>query len=93
LPKNLATYVGPEKVTDDDPFAGFGKSDNGTEAPPDLDAARGDIIELWITKGRPVVHLGPGENCEDIEKLLSHSNISPPHVTAINKWYADNGGE
>jgi hypothetical protein len=63
------------------------------DPPPDLAAPRESIIELWTSKGRPVIHLGPGENCEKIETLLSHNDLSAKNVEAINKWYIDNGGK
>lgn len=43
-------------------------------------------IEIWHSEGSPVIHLGPGENCFDLEKLLSNRNIKPEHLEVINKW-------
>ena len=68
-------------------------NDGPPEEPPGLVAPRGNIIELWNSKGRPVVHVTPGDLCEDLELLLSDGAISPRNVEAINKWYADNGGQ
>jgi len=43
-------------------------------------------IEFWLSEGAPVIHLGPGENCLDLEKLLSNLNVKPEHLEAIKKW-------
>ena len=44
------------------------------------------VIDLWIQKGRPLIHLGPGENCFDLEWLLSHEKLLSRHIEAINNW-------
>ena len=43
-------------------------------------------LGIWTGEGKPVVHLGPGENCFDLERLLSHRNINPRHLEAVNSW-------
>ena len=43
-------------------------------------------IELWTTEGKPVIHLGPGENCFGLEKLLSHRDINEHHLEVIRRW-------
>jgi len=43
-------------------------------------------VSIWSAEGRPVVHLGPGENCFDLEKLLSHRDINERHLAAIREW-------
>ncbi len=45
-----------------------------------------EAIASWATAGKPVIHLGPGENCFDLEKLLSNRDINDRHVTAIRQW-------
>jgi len=44
------------------------------------------VIELWRSEGGPVVHLGPGENCFDLEKLLKNTNVKPEHLHAVKTW-------
>lgn len=80
LSKNLATSISEEIVPDDNP-----PDDPPTE--PCLIRPREKIIELWNSEGRPVVHLGPGENCFDLEGFLNNKDIMPRHIEAINKWY------
>jgi len=41
------------------------------------------VIETWHKQGAPVVHLGPGENCLDLAKLLSNPDVSERHLKAI----------
>ena len=45
-----------------------------------------EAVVIWTKEGKPVIHLGPGENCLDLEKLLSHRNINERHLTAIREW-------
>lgn len=78
-PKDLATSNSEEIVPEDGPT-------------PCLIQPREKTIKLWVSKGRPLIHLGPGENCQDLEKLLSNENILTKHIEAINKWYVNNGG-
>jgi hypothetical protein len=44
-------------------------------------------IEIWRSAGAPVIHLGPGENCLDLKKLLSNPNVSEHHLEAIRVWF------
>ncbi|WP_332445400.1 hypothetical protein [Dehalococcoides mccartyi] len=48
----------------------------------------GDLLQLWVSEGRPIVYLGAGENCEDLEKLLS-AVINERQRSAINNWYEE----
>ena len=34
----------------------------------------------------PVIHLGAGENCDDLAKLLSNSGVSNHHLKAVRAW-------
>jgi len=95
-PKSLATLIKPDFSGQEVIEIGYDPSVKTTADQldsPDLAASRGSIIELWNYKGSPVVHLNPGENCYDLEKLLRHSDILPRNVEAVNKWYIENGGE
>ena len=47
---------------------------------------REEALSLWAKEGKPVIHLGPGENCLDLEKLLSHRNINERHLAAVREW-------
>lgn len=44
------------------------------------------VIETWRSEGMPLVHLGPGESCSDLEKLLSHPDVPEKHLRAIRHW-------
>jgi len=53
-----------------------------------------EALKLWRAEGAPVIHLGPGENCFDLEKLLSHPDIADRHLEAIKAWLQKHkGGE
>jgi hypothetical protein len=43
-------------------------------------------IEIWHKEGAPLIHLGPGENCEDLAKLLSNPDINERHLQAVQAW-------
>ncbi len=45
-----------------------------------------DAIALWTAAGKPVIYLGPGENCFGLEKLLSHPDINERHILAVKNW-------
>jgi len=50
-----------------------------------------ELIEFWDSIGRPQVYLGPGENCEDLSKLLSNPNTPQRHVEAVKSWAVKSG--
>jgi hypothetical protein len=50
-------------------------------------------IEIWRSQGAPVIYLGPGENCFDLEELLSRADIKPKHLEAVRKWLEKRGGQ
>jgi hypothetical protein len=45
-----------------------------------------EAVATWSAEGRPVIHLGPGENCLDLAKLLSHRDINERHLAAVREW-------
>jgi hypothetical protein len=45
-----------------------------------------DAIGLWQSAGAPIIHLGSGENCNDLEKLLSNSDVKREHLEAVKCW-------
>lgn len=51
-----------------------------------LGMGREEALALWTSEGKPVIHLGPGGNCLDLEKLLSHRDINERHLAAIREW-------
>jgi len=53
---------------------------------PGLEMTVDEVLAVWTEEGRPVIHLGPGENCLDLEKLLSHKNVSEKHLAAVREW-------
>jgi len=47
---------------------------------------RDEVVAVWEEAGKPVIHLGPGENCFGLDKLLSHRDINERHLEAVRKW-------
>ncbi len=47
---------------------------------------REEALALWTEDGKPVINLGPGENCFDLEKMLSHRDINERHLAAVREW-------
>ncbi len=51
-----------------------------------LHMTRDQIVDIWEEAGRPVINLGPGETCFNLEKMLSHRDINERHLAAIREW-------
>jgi hypothetical protein len=43
-------------------------------------------LEIWRSEGAPPIHLAPGQNCFDLEKLLSQTDVNPDHLKAVKEW-------
>jgi len=43
-------------------------------------------LSVWEEADKPIIHLGPGENCFGLEKLLSHRNVNDRHLAAVRQW-------
>ena len=57
---------------------------NTTEAVLGMPAR--EVLKIWTAEGKPMIHLGPGENCEDLEELLDNPNTPECHLQAIRAW-------
>jgi len=61
----------------------------------ELSQALGMSIEqalaIWTKAGRPVIHLGPSENCLDLERLLKNNEVNPRHPPVIREWLLKHG--
>ncbi|MFC1903728.1 phage/plasmid primase, P4 family [Chloroflexota bacterium] len=64
---------------------GLGQSDQGS-IELGLGMSIGEAVAIWRREGCQVIHLGPGENCYDLEKLLSHREIKTEHLAAIRNY-------
>ncbi len=49
-----------------------------------------EALEIWSKEGKPIIHLRPGENCFDLEKLLSHRDVKDEHLLAVRRWLKEN---
>jgi len=45
-----------------------------------------EVLKIWTAEGAPVIYLGPGENCQDLEMLLANSNTPECHLQAVRAW-------
>ncbi len=45
-----------------------------------------EVIKIWSAQGKPLIHLGLGENCIDLEKMLARPDVSERHLKAIRTW-------
>jgi hypothetical protein len=43
-------------------------------------------LSIWEEAGKPIIHLGPGENCLGLDKLLNHRDINERHLVAVREW-------
>jgi len=43
------------------------------------------VLEQWRSEGLPMIHLGPGENCTNLEKLLSRPE-KMEHLEGVRAW-------
>jgi hypothetical protein len=48
-----------------------------------------DLLEMWVTKGRPLIYLSPGESCEDLEKRITFK-FDEIQFKSLMEWYNNN---
>ena len=68
--------------------AGGSTTSNGVDITESLGMTIEEALAIWDKQGRPIIHLGPGENCSDLTKLLKQGQIKPEHLSAIRGWLA-----
>jgi hypothetical protein len=49
----------------------------------------GDLLALWVEKGRPIVYLGNGQSTENLEKVINFK-LTEIQTAAILAWYKKN---
>jgi hypothetical protein len=92
--KNAVKNTGNQHMLDADinkqQTSGVENPDINFDSVPDHAAVLGmsvdSAVELWCSKGSPVIHLRQGEDCSDLRKLLSWSDALPEHLQAIRAW-------
>ena len=67
-----------------------GVKDDEDPVEKSLRMTREQALDIWTKEGKPVIHLGPGENCFDLERLLDHRAINPRHLAAVRDWLVKN---
>jgi len=53
----------------------------------------GQALGIWEEAGKPIIHLGPGENCFGLDQLLSHNDINERHIAAVRNWLEERKGK
>jgi hypothetical protein len=71
----------------------YDNNDNNESIFPTLDVTSEEAIAIWRKEGAPVIHLGPGENCLDLEKLLKSPNPNERQLKVIRDWLQEKRGE
>jgi hypothetical protein len=59
---------------------------DGNIPTPSLGMPADEAIKIWHSEGSPIIHLGPGENCSDLEKLVTGPMVDPDHLQAVKDW-------
>ena len=70
----------------------IGNPDNTDRREVILGMSVADALHIWHSEGAPLIHLGPGENCEDLEKLLNNRDVKPEHLEAVRRRLEKSGG-
>jgi putative DNA primase/helicase len=83
---NQTTFAFAESTAGDSPDRT--RSEIGSRIGMDTD----QVIAIWRQHGAPVIHLGPGDNCEDLMELLSRSDVSPEQLNAVKVWLEEHEG-
>lgn len=63
----------------------FGDAADNIDVEEILGMSVADTLATWRSKGAPIIHLGPRENCEDLNILLSGSSY-PRHLQVVREW-------
>jgi len=58
-----------------------------------LGMSRAEAVSVWTEAGKPIIHLGPGENCFGLDKLLSHRDINDRHLAVVKNWLEERKGK
>ncbi|MBN1188587.1 MAG: DUF3854 domain-containing protein [Dehalococcoidales bacterium] len=48
-----------------------------------------EALEIWTKEGKSVIHLGPGENCFNLEKVLNFGRPNERHLEVIRDWLGE----
>jgi hypothetical protein len=67
-----------------DPLPKTGEQVNTLEAVLGMPVEK--ALEIWRSEGAPVIHLAPGQNCFDLEELLSQPDVKPCQLEAVKEW-------
>jgi hypothetical protein len=60
-----------------------GRSNNGESI---LGMSFEEVLRIWVREGKPIIHLRAGENCFDLEKLLSCPDVMEEHLLGVKRW-------
>jgi len=67
------------------------ETDNENPIETIIDMPICEALEIWRSKGAPVIHVGPGENCFDMEDDLISGNLSNSQLEVVKRWLIAKG--
>ena len=74
----------------------YGKSVCAVPSVPDaikekiLSKPVSEVIAVWAKAGKPIIHLGPGRNCLDLEKFLG-GPVTEEDLKVVKGWVDSHG--
>lgn len=92
LSEESSQQIGPQRCNDSNDKLHTLWAESDSVILQSLGMTKEQAIAIWDKQGRPIIHLGPGENCHDLAKLLRQRGIKPQHLSAIREWVEKYGG-
>ena len=92
LSEESSRQIGPQRCNDCNDKLHTFLADGESVILQSLGVGVGQALAIWDKQGRPVIHLGPGENCLDLAKLLAQRDVKPQHLSAIRHWLQKHQG-
>jgi len=84
--------IGPQRCNDSNDKLHTLLAEGESTILQSLGMTKEQAIAIWDKQGRPVIHLGPSENCLNLMKLLQQTDIKPQHLLAIREWLEKHRG-
>lgn len=86
LSEEPSRQIGPQRCNDSNDKLHTLWAEGDSVILQSLGISVGQALAIWDKQGRPVIYLGPGENCHDLAKLLEQRDIRLEHLSAIKEW-------
>lgn len=86
LSEESSRQIGPQRCNDSNDKLHTIWAEGDPVTLQSLGISVGQALAIWDKQGRPIIRLGPGENCLDLAKLLEQREIKLEHLSAIKEW-------